>query len=144
MARKERSIQVENVLESGGATASMYLVTASVVYSRSFRLDDVENLSVSYLMTTANISAAATIVYQQSFQQPTTEGTVDVTFKEPVGLSAHVIGLTTTSGVWTHIPLNTSATLKFPLMPFGRFKLQGTGWNSASTVLIKLSKQMEG
>jgi hypothetical protein len=141
--RKERAVIVENVLESGGATASLYLVTGNVVYSRSFTLADVENVGVSYLMTTACISAAATVVFEQSFQPPTTEGTSDVTYKEPLFMSAHVIGLTTTSGVWVHRPLFTALAAKVNL-PYGRFKLQGTGWNSGSTILIKLSKQVEG
>ena len=52
MARKERGIVVENVLESGGATAALYLETASTVYSRAFKTNDVIDMGVSYLMTT--------------------------------------------------------------------------------------------
>jgi hypothetical protein len=146
MAKKERKTVTENVLESGGATADLYLATASVVYSRSFYLGDAVGnvINVSYLMTTTMSSAAATIVFQQSFQQPTTEGAVDVTFIEPSSLSAHVISLTTTSGVWMHRALNTSATLNMPVMPWGRFKVQGTGLNTGSTVNIKITKQVEG
>lgn len=143
MARKERGIVVENVLESGGATAALYLETASTVYSRAFKTNDVIDMGVSYLMTTACISAAATVVFQHSFQPPETEGASDVTYSPPVGLSAHYIGLTTTSGVWVHLPLFTGSTTRV-CMPYGRFMLLGTGVNSGSTVLIKLSKHVEG
>ena len=66
---------------------------------------------------------------------PTTEGSADATYVEPVDFSNIVTNLTTES-TWYH------KVYSFAPLPYGRFKITGAGSNNADTVVtIKINQE---
>jgi len=144
MARKERQVIVEDVLQATGGVTSLYLVSTNTIFSHSFEMGNVDRAAVSYcaISATSITSVNVTLVYEGGFQPPDTEGAEDVKWRSPALMST-VAAAVTTYGTWAHIALFTGNPSFIPL-PYGRFRLQSNGWNSGSTVNIKLSKQVEG
>lgn len=140
MARKERDAQVMDILSSSGST-SIVLNTANAVWTTTFKLNDTEKVAVSYKNVNTD-SSNVTVVFEQSFQAPSTEGAYDATYATPPGMSS-IVASVTVRNTWAHVALFTGSTAFVPL-PFGRFKIQGNLLNTENTVNIKVTKQVEG
>ena len=106
--------------------------STTTVYTRSFSIKDVQNtndMGVMYKVTQDG-TIALTLALEQSFQPPTTEGAVDATY-----LETHIIEAGIADDKWS------LATVDTVTLPYGRFKVTGTGSNSAGTMFqIKVAK----
>ncbi len=136
MARQERSVVTQTVLDSAGATTIPVLLTTATVYSKTFRVDDAATANVSCVigLVAATGSAKITAVVEQSYEPPTIEG------------SAHPSYITTDTVMNTFATVGThthnAITLKG--MRYARVKLTATTPNTSAYVAVTFSKQVEG
>jgi len=135
MARKERAIQSFEVTITGGAVA-IPIWSANTVYTNTIDMSDGEDWSVSTSFGNAALaSCAVTTIFQQGWKLPTTEGADDAVF---ISASATTISCGPI-GTWRNATLNHTEGIRY-----GRFKVSGTGLNTASTVTIVIHKTVEG
>lgn len=120
----------EYKVETPANALSVPLTTT--VYTASFPIksNTTNNVGVAY-RNVAVATATTTIWFQQSHKRPDTELAADDSYLN-------------TEGPWT-TSTNTNwkqATIDTVVMPYGRFKITGTGQNPAtSTIDIKVSKE---
>lgn len=120
-----------DVMNSTNATA-MNISTSGTVYTRSFSLDKVSEIGVSYRATSVNNTPGLKIELQHSFTQESTWGADDETFVEPENMADIESNLT--SETWHHQTINCG--------PFGfaRFKItENTGSATDTQLEMKVS-----
>ena len=144
------------LLYPGKASASSIIqcgrsgASGSTIYTNSMDIGDVSNVGYSYLETSSaatlsgNCTPNVSIVVQQSFQVPATDGTADTAWN-----TANTTNLATNikNGVWFHGTLlssgNTSNAILNPIR-YMRFQLQGLAPNATdTTVQLNVSKQFD-
>lgn len=134
MAIQERDIVSYNVTITGGAT-TIPIWSANTIYTKSFDMRDGVDWACSTKFTNAaSASCSVTVVLEQGWSLPAVEGSASATW---VTTSAVLIS-TAVINTWRHHDLTT-----MPL-PFGRFVVNGTLLNTASTVDIKIHEQVGG
>jgi len=130
-----RDITVANVTQASNGSVDIAVATTGTVYTNSFKLNRGEYFETSYYAVSSAGTISLTIELEQSFQSPTTEGVADATYTEPVNMSDIVTTLTT-EGIWSHVAISPV------VLPYGRFKITGTGANNADTIVnMKISQQ---
>ena len=91
-----QAFAVTDVKTATGST-SIAVATTATVYTRSFRIDKGEYGVVSYYAYSATGSVNITIELEQAYDVPTTEGSADAAYVEPIDFSDIVTNLTTES-----------------------------------------------
>jgi hypothetical protein len=133
-----RDISVANVTRASNGSANIPVATTGTVYTNSFKLNRGEYFETSYYAVSSAGTISLTIELEQSFQAPTTEGSADATYTEPVNM-ADIVTTLTTESTWYHKAISPVT------LPYGRFKITGTGANNADTILnMKISQQKNG
>lgn len=117
------------IYNSTGTTKSIPVASTNTVYSQWFRIDSGEYACVSYWVWSNSGAASVTIQLQQSPINPDTAGVSDPTMQVPVNMTDIVTSLTTEL-TWYHQSVSPLA------MPYARFKITGTGSNSADTIVM--------
>ena len=132
-----RKVFTEQVVSaSDNLTVDIAIASEAVVYTKSFKLAFGDYFAVSYKATSASSTPDIKIELEQSWTEPTTEGSQDDNWVEPEGMADIETSLTTET---QHHKSLSPATL-----PLGRFKITGNGSNpSDTTVNIKVHKQEE-
>lgn len=117
----------------GAIVTTISVPTTGTVFTRSFDISQHqigEPVGVMFKAASTGV-INLTIIPQQSYQRPTTEGSSDATY-----VNWGITGATTTSDTAWRV-----ATLDSVLMPYGRFKIIGNGSNDAATTIqIKVAK----
>ena len=135
MARKQRHIIDIPVTITGGSVA-IPIWSANTVYTQSIDMSDGEDWSVSTSFGNAALaSCAVTTIFEQGWQKPVTEGASDATMISATATTISCGPIAT----WRNISLNHTEGIRY-----GRFKVSGSGLNTASTVTIVLHKTVEG
>lgn len=136
MAKREREVVTQTVLDSAGATTVPVLLTTATVYTQTFRLDDAVSASIiaTIGLVAATGSAKITAVVEQSHELPAVEG------------SAHASYITTDTVMNTYATVSTYTRSAITLsgLKYGRVKLTSVTPNTSAYVAITLSKQVEG
>jgi len=119
---------VQSALTSTKST-TLAVSQTSTIYTLSFPIASASRpMAIMYKALPATSDTA--IYFQQSFQNPTTEGSSDDTY-----LTTDDLDLSVTGGSWQ------MATIDTVEMTYGRFKIVGQGSNPATTTLqIKVAK----
>lgn len=104
--------------------------TSTTVYTNSFPIKSNTDSYIGVAYKSDVATGTTSIWFQQSFQRPTTENSSDATYLD-------------TEGPWTLSDGNWhQATIDSVVMPYGRFKMKGSGTNPATTTIdIKVSKE---
>jgi hypothetical protein len=116
-------------IEYSATALSVPLVTT--VYTKSFPIksNTANYIGVAY-RNAATATGSTVIAFQQSFQRPTTEQSSDSTYLDTEAWTL------STDATWRQ------ATVDTVVMPYGRFRITGTGQNPATTkVDIVVSKE---
>ena len=123
---------IKDIPNSSGVTSIPVAGTATV-YTRSFSLRYAAYFALAYKATSdGNVNLK--IELEQSWTDPTTEGSADANYVVPEGASEVDAGLTDEN--WHNVSLSPVA------VPKARFKITGLSGNDDSTVLqLKLSLQ---
>ena len=124
------SRRVIETIASEDTSTAVDVPTTLTRYSRSFSLINTEEPVAVMYKVTSDGTVTVSIQAQQSYQRPTTELAADTTYVEwEVAESA-------TDEAWHLMTFDTVA------MPYGRFKLTGSGSNDATTeVQFKVMKR---
>lgn len=117
---------ITTILTAANAS-DMAVASTATIYTASFRLIKSVYFGVAYRAVSAGGTPSVTIQLEQSWTLPATEGAADTNFVIPVGLSDIVTDLATET--W-----NIKALAPI-CMPYGRFKITGTGANPADTIV---------
>ena len=135
MARKERQIINIPITITGGSVA-IPIWSANTIYTKSFDMSDGQDWSVSTSFgNAATASCAVTTIFEQGWQKPDTEGASDATM---ISATATTISCGPIS-TWRHATLTHTEGIRY-----GRFKVSGSGLNTASIVTIVVHKTVEG
>lgn len=136
MARQERSVVTETLLDSAGATTVPVLLTTATVYTKAFRIDDAVAANVNAVigLVAATGSAKITAVIEQSHELPLIEG------------SAHPSYITTDTIMNTFSTVGTYShnTITLKGFKYARVKFTSVTPNTSAYVAVTLSKQVEG
>jgi hypothetical protein len=128
-----RVVTVRDV-ETSANLASIAVNGETTVYTKSFQIAYGDYFGVAYRAVATTGSPNITIQLEESWTEPSTEGSSDTNYVVPTGLSDIVTALTTQT--W-----NIKTLSPIP-MPYGRFKILGNATNGAAiTVNIKLGIQ---
>ena len=136
MARNRSPVTKEMVtidLTGTGGVTAIPLITTNTVYTNAIRIDDGDKFLVSFKNTTSYTSNV-TIVWEQSFQAPDTEYAADITYFQVSTIASAVA----TNGTWNYV------SIPYITLPYMRFRITGAAYNSASTVAVKLTRQIQG
>ena len=124
---------ITTILTAANAS-DIAVASTGVVYTAYFRLIKSVYFGIGYRAVSASGTPSITIQLEQSWTLPVTEGSADTNYVIPVGISDIVTDLITET--WNLKPLAPIC------MPYGRFKITGTGANPADTLVnIYLAEQ---
>lgn len=123
--------KVQSVLSSTKGTTISVPLTTTAVYSLAIPIQSAktsENIGVMYKPSPATADVA--IYFYQSYKKPDTEGTFETNY-----VLTDVITTSADGKEWR------MATIDTVEMPWGLFKIKGTGSNPATaTIQMKISK----
>lgn len=128
MADVMRTVETET---SSAGASDIAVASTGTAITKSFSLvnHSIGSVGVMYKATSSGV-VSLSIQAQQSYRKPVTEGSDDVNYVVWQSFS------TVSDTAW-HM-----ATLDSVVMPYGRFKITGTGSNDASTTIqFKVGKQ---
>lgn len=134
IASQSQAFAEMDVLTSAGSS-DIAVATTGTVYTHSFRIDRGEYGAISYYANSVNGSVDITIEVEQGHARPTTEGSSDAGYVEPVNFSDVVTNLTT-EATWYH------KVYSFAPLTYARLKITGSGSNNADTIVnIKVNQE---
>jgi hypothetical protein len=115
------------VMKGDGSSAIITVNVDQSVYTESFAMDRADVFGVWVKTTSVTGTPAIKIELEESYARPSTEGSGDTSWMEPAAISDVVTALADENA---HIyPLNPVP------MPYGRYKITGTGANPADTIV---------
>ncbi len=131
-----RKVFTQDVLDaSDNLTTDIAVASTAVIYTKSFKLSFADYFAISYIASSTG-TPALKIELEQSFQEPTTEGSSDANWVEPENMADIETALATKT---MHHKSLAPVTLAY-----ARFKITGGASNpSDTTIAIKVSQQEE-
>ncbi len=136
MAKKERSVVMQTVLDSANGTTIPVLLTTAVVYTKIFRVDDAISAGITVMLGVSPATGSANItgVIEQSSDLPDVEG------------SAHPSYVVTDSimNTFSTVATYTQATITLRGLKYARCRFTAAAPNTSAYAVVKFSKQVEG
>lgn len=122
----------DSVASPTALNLTITVTTGDTVYTRSFDLEAVKYMAVSYKQTTVSGTPSTKIQLEQSYDLPATEGGASTAWTIPVNMSDIETTLTNTT-------VNHKAVSPVAL-PYARFKITG---GAAGSVTLRMRSSLE-